>query len=93
MLGENAAQATQYVQTGDADAGIIPLSLAIQMGDRIRYVLIDQSLHEPLRQTAAVLKQSKHADVAEAFLSFVNGPAGRAIMREYGFVLPGERAP
>ncbi len=93
VLGENASQATQYVLTGDADAGIIPLSLAIQNGDRIRYVLIDDKLHEPLRQTAAVLRQSKHADVARAFLAFVNGPKGRAIMREYGFALPGEGAP
>jgi molybdate transport system substrate-binding protein len=92
VLGENVAQATQYVQTGDADAGIIPLSLAIQNKDQIRYVLIDDSLHSPLRQAAAVLKQSKHADVARAFLDYLNGPEGRPIMREYGFVLPGEQA-
>ena len=93
VLGENAAQATQYVQTGDADAGIIPLSLAIQNKDQLRYVLIDDKLHGPLRQAAAVLEQSKHADVARAFLEYVNGAEGRRIMREYGFVLPGEQAP
>ena len=93
VLGENAAQATQYVETGDADGGIIPLSLSIQNKDKIRYVLIDDRLHSPLRQAAAVLKQSKHADVARAFLDYLNGPEGRPIMREYGFVLPGEQAP
>jgi molybdate transport system substrate-binding protein len=92
VLGENASQAAQYVETGDADAGIIPLSLAIQNRDKIRYVLIDDKLHRPLRQAAAVLKQSKHADVARAFLDYLNGPEGRPIMREYGFVLPGEQA-
>jgi hypothetical protein len=25
-----------------------------------------------------------------AFLQFVNGPAGRVVMKRYGFLLPGE---
>lgn len=93
VLGENATQATQFVETGDAQAGIVPLSLAVQNRNGLKYKLIDDSLHAPLRQAGAVLKRSKHQDIAAAFLKFVNGPEGRTIMKKYGFVLPGEEAP
>ena len=93
VLAENAAQATQFVETGDAQAGIVPLSLAIRNKNGLKYKLIDDSLHAPLRQAGAVLKRSKHQDIAAAFLKFINGPEGRSVMKKYGFVLPGEEAP
>jgi len=89
VLGENASLATQFVETGNVDAGLVPLSLAISRDEYLRAVLVDESLHEPLRQEAAVLRSSRHAAEAAAFLDFVNGE-GRGLMREYGFVLPGE---
>ena len=90
VLGENASLATQYVQTQNAEAGIVPLSLAIQAKDTLRYVIIDESMHEQMRQVAAVTRGSKHADVAKGFLAYVSAPEGREVMRKYGFVLPGE---
>jgi molybdate transport system substrate-binding protein len=92
VLGENAAQATQFVETGDAEAGIVPLSLAVQRSGRLRYLLIDDSLHNPLRQAAAVLSSSDRQELAASFIDFINGPEGRPIMVQYGFVLPGEAA-
>ena len=89
VLGENASLATQFVETGNVDAGIVPLSLAISREEYLRAVLVDESLHEPLRQEVAVLKSSRHPDKATAFLAYVNGE-GRSLMRQYGFVLPGE---
>jgi molybdate transport system substrate-binding protein len=90
VMGENASLATQYVETRNAEIGLVPLSLAIQREQYLKYALIDDALHEPLRQVAAVMKSSRHPDLARRFLDFVNGPEGRPIMREYGFVLPGE---
>jgi molybdate transport system substrate-binding protein len=89
VLGENASLATQFVETENADAGIIPLSLAIQRERYLRFVLLDEALHQPLRQVAAVLRSSSNPEMARAFLDYINGE-GRALMREYGFVLPGE---
>ncbi|HEU4758955.1 MAG TPA: molybdate ABC transporter substrate-binding protein [Dehalococcoidia bacterium] len=91
VLGENASQATQFVETGNAQAGILPLSLAIQ-NQRLRFVDIDESLYEPLRQAAAVLKRSGHPELARAFIEFVAGPQGRKIMEQYGFLPPREEA-
>ncbi len=89
VLGENASQATQFVETGNAQAGILPLSLAIQ-NERLKFVEIDETLYEPLRQAAAVLKRSEHPELARAFIEFVVGPEGRQVMQKYGFELPKE---
>lgn len=88
VYGENVSQALQFVQTGNAEAGIIALSVA--NAPDITYTLIDASLHKPLSQAMAVLKRTAHPQEAEAFLEFVNGPQGRTIMKQYGFLLPGE---
>lgn len=90
VLGENASQTAQFVETGDVSLGIVPLSLAVQRGGKLRFTLIDESMHRPLRQTAAVLARSRHPDLGRQFIDFINGETGRPVMRKYGFILPGE---
>lgn len=89
VLGENIAQTFQFVQTGNADAGIVALSIVLGYPGT-PYTLIDAALHPPLNQEAAVLTRSPNPAGARAFLAFVNGPQGRPIMKKYGFTLPGE---
>lgn len=88
VMGENASQATQFVETGDAQAGILPLSLVIGQGGKIDYVLVDASQHNPLNQGVAVMKSSKNPELAKAFIAFVKGPRGQEIMKKYGFQPP-----
>lgn len=88
VLGENVAQAFQFVQTGNAEAGIVALSVALGVPGTAS-VLVDESLHARLNQEVAVLKASRQPDVARQFIAFVNGPQGRPIMQTYGFALPG----
>jgi len=92
VLGENISQTFQFVQTGNADIGIVALSLAIAPTVRPtgRYWLVPSYLHRPIRQGAGAVTRSSRQDLARAFLAFVNGPAGRPVMRRYGFTLPGE---
>ena len=89
IYGENVMQAMQYAQSGNADAAIVALSLAV--GSDGLYSVVPESLHLPLRQAAGVLASSRNIPLARRFTAFINGPAGRPIMRKYGFVLPGER--
>jgi molybdate transport system substrate-binding protein len=88
VLGENVRQALQFVQTGDAQAGIIALSVANV--PEITWTLIDEGLHAPLDQSLAVLTSAKEPELAAQFAAYINGETGRPIMRQYGFVLPGE---
>jgi molybdate transport system substrate-binding protein len=83
-------QTLQYAQTGDVDVAIVALSLSQE--EEGRWALVPQELHTPIDQALAVVTGSRNESAARAFAAFVNSPAGRAIMRRYGFVLPGEEA-
>jgi molybdate transport system substrate-binding protein len=88
VRGENVRQALQYVQSGDAQVGILALSVVDV--PEVSWTLIEDDLHEPLDQALAVLASSKEPDLARQFASYINGQAGRPVMRKYGFLLPGE---
>jgi molybdate transport system substrate-binding protein len=90
VLGENIAQALQFVRTGNADAGIVALGLVVQLPDMV-YRAVDPDLHAPLRQTGAVLRDSGRPADAAAFLDVLTGPQGREILRSHGFELPDGR--
>lgn len=89
VLGENVSQTFQFVRTGNADAGVVALSLAIGTPGT-RYTVIDAALHDPIAQSAGVIARTRQSRAASDFLAFVNGPTGRPIMKKFGFTLPGE---
>lgn len=90
VLGENVSQATQFATSGSAQGGIIPLSLARApaIASLGTFALIAESWHAPLRQRMVLIKGA--GATARAFYDFVQTPQSRAILRRYGFVLPGE---
>jgi molybdate transport system substrate-binding protein len=88
VFGENVRQTLQYAETGNVDAAIVALSLSLQ--SKGRWVLISDKLHKPLNQALAVIRGTQHEAEARRFASFINSPQGRPIMRNYGFILPGE---
>lgn len=88
VYGENVRQALQFVQTGNAPVGIVARSIADV--PEVTWTLIDARLHEPIDQAMAVVRSTPREEAARAFIAFVNRPEGRAIMRKYGFRLPGE---
>jgi molybdate transport system substrate-binding protein len=88
VFGENIRQTLLYAETGNVEVAIVALSLSVQ--GQGRWVLIPQELHKPIDQALAVIRGTRHEQEARRFAAFINGPAGRLIMRKYGFVLPGE---
>jgi len=86
VLGENISQAAQFVQSGNAQAGIIAFSLAIAppMKDGQRFE-IPSSMYPRLEQAAVILKDAQNQKAATAFLDFVKSSAGQAILAKYGF--------
>lgn len=90
VLGENVAQAAQFATSGAAQGGIIAYSLAVSpdVSKRGSYALIPEEWHQPLNQRMVLIKGA--SPTAQSFYDFMRGPGARAIMRRYGFVLPGE---
>lgn len=86
VYGENIRQTLQFVESGNADAGIIALSISNVPG--ILSSGIPANLHRPINQAAGVVRTTRDKDGALAFIKYVNGPKGRAIMKKYGFLPP-----
>jgi molybdate transport system substrate-binding protein len=92
VLGEQVSQAAQFVESGNADAGLIALSLALSpnMQRRGRYWLVPQEAHAPLVQAAVIPRSAPDPRLAREFLDFVFLPESIAILRRYGFAPPEE---
>ncbi len=87
VYGENVRQALQFVQTGNAEAGLVARSLADL--PEVAVAPIPASLYPPLRQTLAIIKGTDRPEAARRFAAFVAGPPGRAVLERYHFDLPG----
>lgn len=88
VLGENVSQAAQFVETGNADAGVFALSLALAAPLRAqgRYAIVPIETYPRLEQGALVLGTAINPAEARAFLDFVLGPEGRPVLDRYGFL-------
>jgi len=91
VYGENISQTLQFAQSGNVEAAIAALSLAKANEDGA-YMLVDDKLHKPIDQALVVCKRGVNQAVAKEFAAFVNSAEGRAIMKKFGFLLPGESA-
>lgn len=92
VFGENIAQTAQFIQTGNADIGIIALSLAIHpaMAEKGSYYLIPEELHTPLEQGFIITRHAADNALAKTFAAYMGENSVREVMRRYGFALPGE---
>src|SRR5271154_187657 len=92
VIGENISQAAQFVESGNAQAGLVALShaLAPAMKDKGRYWTVPLDAYPPLNQAAVVLSKSKQQDAARKFLDFMRGPDATSVLVRYGFSLPPE---
>ncbi len=90
VLGENISQAAQFVQSGNAEAGILALSLALSpaMTEAGTYVVVPPDSYPPIQQAAVVIKGSPNKDAARDFLRFLKQPDTVALMRRFGFEVP-----
>jgi molybdate transport system substrate-binding protein len=90
VLGENIAQTAQFVESGNAQIGIIAYSLAVapKMKANGRFWEVPQDAFPRLEQAGLVLSSAKNAEGAREFRKFMTGPGGQEILKKYGFILP-----
>jgi molybdate transport system substrate-binding protein len=91
VFGENVQQTLQFAQSGNVEAAIVALSLAVQSDGE--FMPVDVALHAPLDQAMVLCGNGPALAEAGKFTVFVNSAEGRGIMRKFGFLLPGEQAP
>jgi molybdate transport system substrate-binding protein len=92
VLGDNVAQAAQFIETGAAQAGLIALSLVLSPALRGKgaYTRVPEAWHSALEQALVVTRRAQDNPLAHAFVAHLESPAVRAMLRRYGFALPGE---
>ncbi len=93
VFGENIAQTAQYVQSGNAQVGIIALALVLnpELSKKGGYYLIPDTMHNPLEQGFIITKLGANKPLAKQFADYMGSKQVRTIMTKYGFVLPGEK--
>lgn len=89
-VGESATQAAQYVESGAAEVGILPLALAkgTRLMERGRFWVVPAEAHPPIRHGGAIHARAIDREATVAFRDFLLSPAGRAILARYGFEFP-----
>jgi molybdate transport system substrate-binding protein len=90
VLGDSAAQAARFAMTGGAEAGLLPLSLALgpELARAGAHARIDPALHAPLVQTVVLLRGA--GQEARAFFDFLASPPARAVLRDFGLAPDGD---
>ena len=92
VRGENIGQTHQFVASGNAELGFVALSQITgpnkpKAGSRW---LVPQDRHEPIRQQAALLADAAEHPPALAFVRFLKGTQATAVIRGFGYTIPGE---
>lgn len=90
IYAKDARQVLSYVESGNADIGIVYASDA-GLSDAIKTSVPLKNEGMEIIYPAAVLEDSENKAAAEAFLAFLSGPDGQRLLKEYGF-LPIEEA-
>jgi molybdate transport system substrate-binding protein len=92
VLGDSVLQAGQFVESGNADIGIISRShaLAPSLRDKGRFWEVPLDAYPRRVQGGVILSWTKSRSAADAFRNFVLGEEARTILRRFGFEAPGD---
>ena len=81
---ESVRQALQFVQTGNAEVGIVGRAIAVVK--EVRIIPLAPEAADPIVQGLGIVADSKRKDDAERFAKFLLGEVGQAILRDFGFL-------
>ena len=87
VLGKDVRQVLTYVETGDADAGMVYATDA-QASGKVRVVATaPESAHDPIVYPVAVVKGSRNEEASRKFVEFLRSPTAKAIFVKHGFTI------
>jgi molybdate transport system substrate-binding protein len=87
VLGKDVRQVLTYVETGNADAGLVYATDAQNSGWVRLVAVAPESSHDSIVYPAAVVKTSGKQESASRFVAFLSSPEARAIFTKRGFTL------
>ena len=85
VLGKDVRQVLTYVETGNADAGLVYATDA-QISNKVRVAAVaPEESHNPIVYPLAEIKGSHNDEAIRAFVAFLNSPTARGIFERHGF--------
>ncbi|WP_137666600.1 molybdate ABC transporter substrate-binding protein [Sphaerospermopsis reniformis] len=88
VFANNVRQVLSFVESGNADAGLV-YSTDAKISNKVKVVVAaDEKYHSPIIYPLAILKRSKNVDTAKNFSQFLASDKAKAVFRKYGFILP-----
>jgi molybdate transport system substrate-binding protein len=90
VMGGTVTEAMHLVESGAADAGFIPLTLALATSskDKGRRFDIAVGMYPRLEHGGTILRRAADLDAARALRGFVLSADGQAILKQHGFFPP-----
>jgi molybdate transport system substrate-binding protein len=87
VLGKDVRQVLTYVETGNADAGLVYATDA-QASGKVRVVATaPESTHDLIVYPVAVVKGSRNEEASRRFIEFLRSPIAQAIFVKHGFTI------
>ena len=95
VVAENIAQAAQYADSGNAQAGLISLTSALtpRLQRDGHFIRVPAGDYPPILQGAVVIRNSAEADTARRFLHFLRDPATARALAARGLEPAGPSKP
>ncbi len=90
VVGENISQTAQFVETGNADAGFVAMSLVLspKLKDKGRWTEVPKDLYAALDQGAVVTAHGQTNPASQGYMKFLRSSAARRILESYGYGFP-----
>jgi len=87
VLAKDVRQVLTYVETGNADAGLVYATDALTSG-KVRVVAVaPEWTHDAIVYPVAVVRGGHSEEAARRFVEFLNSPAAHAVFIKHGFTI------
>jgi molybdate transport system substrate-binding protein len=87
VLAKDVRQVLAYVESGNADAGLVYATDALTSTSVRVVATAPESSHDPIVYPAAVIAHGRHEEAARAFAEYLRTPAASAVFEKHGFTI------
>jgi molybdate transport system substrate-binding protein len=87
VTGENITQTAQFVDTGNADAGFVAMSLVLspKLKNKGAWIEVPAGLYSPLDHGAVITTHGRDNPAAKSYLIFLHSAEAREIFERFGY--------
>jgi len=95
VTGENITQTAQFIETGNADAGFVAMSLVLspKLKKKGTWIEVPPELYAPLDHGAVITRHGRDNTAAKRYLLFLHSAEAREIFARFGYRVPDTNVP